>query len=130
MKLSEAIIIGMTKTKQTFGTYFYNTDKGLEACALGAACVGAEMSWGEDPREYINKNFPVAGIRVSQCPAPGCKSEIGFFNHVGFMVVHLNDHHQWDRGRIALWVKEIEARVEGPAPTISPCKEKQLTAVA
>jgi hypothetical protein len=43
------------------------------------------------------------------CPVDGCKKRL----LLSAMIVHLNDHHQWSRERIADWLEENG--VEKPA---------------
>lgn len=132
MKLSEAIIIGMTRKQQTFGEYI--SPDGDHTCALGAAADAAGLLELMDSgsgllRLHLDEMFPIL-MKKQECPLR-CHCPPSAFGRwsLGKVITHLNDHHYWTRAQIALWVKDIEDRM-APAPSTTRVEEKQAPAAS
>lgn len=110
MKLSEAILLGSTLSRQGFNAF-----KTLDGrrCALGAALEavgeGALLASSTLRELWPQLNAEFRGI---PCPA-GC---IGVqARTLGGMIAHLNDADKWTRQRIAAWLTQFEPKeVEVP----------------
>lgn len=95
MKLSEAISLGSMLTPQAVGTF---EDARGGRCALASAvnAVGRSLSVLGNYDEWTWTR------RSTNCPE--CRRPAP----VAYVIIHLNDHHLWNRERIAQWVAEIE----------------------
>ena len=95
MRLSEAISLGSMLTPQAVGTF---EDARGGRCALASAvdAVGRSLSVLGNYDEW---KWTKRSTNCPECqrPAP-----------VAYVIMHLNDHHLWNRERIAQWVAEIE----------------------
>ena len=117
MRLSDAIALGRTLTKQVTANLFY--DNGC-ACARGMAClaVGKEAQAGKIEKEiwpWLNNRFE----EPCQC-GEGCgKSEYtqyyqawGIINHLMFHVVGCKDNRPfpqtWTLDELIDWVRSVE----------------------
>lgn len=112
MKLSEAIRLGCLVTEPLTGTlwdHIYNRygnpirEYG-RACALGAAAIGrfGLNHKGVAGTPYLPswiKEFGLPDEKIV-CPVSRDCAHVQLPNQV----THLNDHHEWDRLRIADWL--------------------------
>ena len=100
-ELASAIRAGAERRpEQAFGDYFVGR---RASCALGAAYEGiyrlaADMG-GQRPTRDLTTFFDCLEGTIRRCPE-GCKKSL----ILAAMIIHLNDDHQWDRERIAVWV--------------------------
>lgn len=124
MKLSEAIMLGSTTTKQAFRAYV--TPDG-RTCAMGSALhsIGTNLSQlelGPDtqicPLEKVRRiclsiwPWTVGMTDQPNCPACGLGEHDylgGWGDYVG-LIIHLNDGHEWTREQIAEYISTIEPK--------------------
>ena len=97
---------------QAYGDYF----KGQRAsCALGAAYEGMyrlpRQAAGLHPTKDLDWFFDCLEGTIRSCPIEGCKKRL----ILSAMIVHLNDHHEWSREKIADWLEENGAAKPVPA---------------
>jgi hypothetical protein len=106
MRLSEAISLGATLSRQAFGILMDPLTG--DRCALGAAkhAVGADLDI------YFSNIWPWMGYQECDCPECGWTP----CDYQPIQVIgHLNDVHQWPREKIARFVANIEPP-EQPQP--------------
>jgi hypothetical protein len=107
-ELASAIRAGASRRpEQAFGDYFIGR---RASCALGAAYEGmyrlaADMS-GQRPTKDLTSFFDCLEGTIRACPVEGCKKRL----LLSAMIVHLNDHHEWSREKIADWLEENGAK--------------------
>lgn len=123
MKLSDAILLGSTLNKQTFGSFMdeYGT------CAMGAAyrAVGVANPQECTEEEFQNICYQYWNwvdddpfVQLVRCPASkrsmlgifGAEHQCVYTDDVVQIIYHLNDMHQWTREQIAEWVSTIEPK--------------------
>ena len=103
-ELASAIRAGASRRpEQAFGDYFVGR---RASCALGAAYEGmyrlaANMD-GQRPTKDLTAFFDCLEGIIRSCPVEGCKKRL----LLSAMIVHLNDHHEWSREKIADWLEE------------------------
>lgn len=120
MDFPTAIRLGAKKTGLIEHTLFEVNDVRLSACALGAAIIGAGIATVQSVvnesdrslRKRLREMFPVLTMKFDVCPVPQnrrrttqmCKRQ----HYIGEdLVVHLNDYHGWNRGRIARYFEQL-----------------------
>ncbi len=107
-ELAEAIRFGAKRRPdQAFGEYYHGP---RASCALGAAFEGLYRlpeEVGQLHPKRLDRLFDCLEGTIRRCPE-GCKKTL----ILAAMIIHLNDDHQGDRERIAVWV----AGTVGPAP--------------
>ena len=107
-ELAAAIRFGAKRRPdQAFGEYYHGA---RASCALGAAYEGIYRlpeEVGQVRPKRLDRLFDCLEGTIRRCPE-GCKKSL----ILAAMIIHLNDDHQWDRERIAVWV----AGAVGPAP--------------
>jgi len=124
MKLAEAILLGSTITYQTRGSLFGFETFGFEteivgSCALGSALLAVGLVNQKDSLLTLTVSKPVdlsTAIRrmypwimkAVSCPCDNC-SEVDVVQNI---IIHLNDHHAWERERTAEWVASVEQKEE------------------
>lgn len=101
-ELAQAMLDGIARRpEQSFGEYYRGRHS---SCALGAAYEGLyrlpRNADGIKPRR-LDLLFECLDSEVRVCPACGRKRL-----PLGAIIIHLNDHHQWTRERIAAWLRE------------------------
>ncbi len=101
MRLSEAIMKGSKLRPQTFG----KERDAQGTCALGAAVDATGISLG-----CLFVYFPIASKPIPLCPK--CDRPAHEKPDVWTTIIHLNDDHKAEREWIAMWVKEIEDKME------------------
>jgi hypothetical protein len=117
MKLSQAILAGCKRRKQTTNTLFRRKalDGSVYSCALGAAYEGVtgEICWNSLAYDRLSKTFPILS-KQARCPVRECSEARGeSFHTLDCIIIHLNDSHGWSRERIALEVvKPKEGQTE------------------
>lgn len=92
-KLSDAIRIGASGTKQCFGKY--STAPG-ETCAIGAAKLAVLGDPHGSDGEF-SERIPLDSVVFH----PFTRK----WRNVGAVVVSLNDDHEWSREKIADWLE-------------------------
>lgn len=107
MKLSEAIRLGATISKQICGQLM---DSEGNTCAIGSALVACGAKEMMARRAYVL--FPLLAQRV---PIPnvitGRYADVRNLNaDVYSIITHLNDVFGWTREQIADWVETVEAQ--------------------
>lgn len=114
MKLSEAIVLGSTLSKQAFTGGFGRF--GIR-CALGAAADAAGIPTGD-----LSLKWPMLALGSFACPI--CMRQL-YRGPLFGIIAHLNDYHKWTREQIAYWV----ATIEQPeiAPEVKEEREWQFT---
>lgn len=129
MKMSEAIFLGASLTKQAVNKFFVR-EHGVvvSTCAIGGALIAINAleeigDFGDENNDFnvtpaIRKrwswaldDFITPQLFHQPCPAH-C---LGFLRTPVEMIAHLNDNHEWSRERIADWVATIEPKDE-PTP--------------
>jgi len=100
MKLSEAIRIGSLLTKPLYRSYLRKIGDEFFACAVGAA---AFANGARDEVEAGGWAHTALDRDSSHVWCPVCPWEDRAVN----VVMHLNDHHSWERPRIADWLESI-----------------------
>lgn len=106
MRLWEAILEGCKLSTQCRGKLV--SDDLMSTCAMGAAfvAVGAIIKGVVQTGRTMIEMFPVTGsVGRLRCPEACIELQTG---GVVDVVVHLNDHHNWERERIAYWLRDIE----------------------
>ena len=103
-ELASAIRAGAARRpEQAFGDYFVGRQA---SCALGAAYEGiyrlAKDMGGIRPTKDLVDFFDCLEGTVRSCPVEGCKKRL----LLSAMIVHLNDHHEWSREQIAVWLEQ------------------------
>lgn len=106
MKLSEAILLGSTMSKQIFG---HSSNSSDGRCALNAATDAAGV-------DYFDIDSVWPWQETLRLPCPECgedRTAGGVPLYVGHIIaMHLNDQHRWPLAKIAEWVRSIEPRDE------------------
>jgi len=106
MRLSEAMRIGASWSKQCFGPVKHTDGR---TCAMGSVL---ETLRGEIPAsnfitvgqaEDLRSAFPIHDAFIS-CPKMFCSHTMSMLR----LVVHVNDKHHWTRGEIADWIEIVE----------------------
>lgn len=109
MRLSEAILLGSTLSKQGFGPEALYQE---ERCAIGAAlqALNVQVHHGSTCFGYaaIHKEYPELKDLRPSCPAGHCNIALDHGSNAISVIWHLNDIHEWSRERIAEWVSTIE----------------------
>lgn len=117
MKLSEAINLGSTLRKQTYGAYV--DDDGT--CAMGAALesVGQLAKKNETNNKRIEKIWPWLkwAFMRQRCPACGRWKH---FPTVRSLIIHMNDEDHISRQQIAVLISHIEVRAERQIADLVP----------
>jgi len=108
MKLSTLIIEGSRLTDQAFGTYFTYGLPRSKACALGAAQYAWEFVHGRREDELLPELYSTLRDYRAVAPCSCYALQENFYN----MISHLNDLHRWSREAIALWVEQVEQKIE------------------
>ena len=118
-ELASAIRAGASRRPdQAFGDYFVGS---RASCALGAAYEGMyrlanDMS-GQRPTRDLTSFFDCLEGTIRACPIEGCKKRL----ILSAMIVHLNDHHEWSREKIADWLEESgTTTASAPPPADQP----------
>ena len=103
-ELASAIRAGASRRPdQAFGDYFVGTPSVMRARRR----VQGDVSPGHRhqrpaPHEGLHEFFDCLEGIIRACPVEGCKKRL----LLSAMIVHLNDHHEWSRERIADWLEE------------------------
>lgn len=103
---STAIREGAKLRPQAFGSGF----RDHKSCALSA---GAEAVCGSPRTCHLNEvlaehyAYMDETREISWCPANHCATTVNLSD----MVIHLNDHHNWTRERIADWLEAEEEKL-------------------
>jgi hypothetical protein len=103
MKLSEAISLGAMLTPQAIGRFI---DAQGCRCAWASAFNAAGQTTTTAIYMYEEWKWTKQVVDCPVCRATG---------PVTYMIVHLNDRHQWTRQRIADWVSTIEPTEQTPS---------------
>lgn len=116
-ELASAIRAGaVRRPEQAFGDYFVGR---RASCALGAAYEGmyrlADDMSGRRPTNDLVTFFDCLEGPIHGCPVDGCRKRL----MLSAMIVHLNDHHEWSRERIADWLEE-NGHAKEQAPSDQP----------
>jgi hypothetical protein len=114
MRLSEAIKLGAMMKPQGFGVV--DNGRNNKSCALLAAANAV----GLKKLLFGNRHWPWPWMwterTLARCPVR-CEASADGAYHVGGLIAHLNDQHQWTREAIADWVATIEPADERPERT-------------
>lgn len=99
MRLSEAIRLGATMTRQCFGDL--HDDEFTSTCAFGAAWDAIGLLRVSEATRRLG--FPLAWewIKSTHLSCPKCE----FSDSICGIVMHLNDDHHWTREHIADFVE-------------------------
>jgi len=114
MKLSEAMRIGASWSKQSFGKL--KNDDGT--CALGSAVEGC---FGDKYKNILfHERIPglffvyfneILKYEIN-CPYDNCIFKFDTFNKtLEVLIMHLNDTHKLTREQIADWIEKIENKI-------------------
>ena len=107
MRLSEAIMLGSTLSKQGFGVI---VDADGNRCAYGAALQAVGKSIPQ-----LFTSWPWLNGGPMDCPECGQSTA-----KYAVVSTHLNDKHKWTRERIAEWVATVEPAEETCPETVQP----------
>ena len=108
MKLSTLIIEGSRLTDQAFGLYIAFDLPRNKTCALGAAQYAWHVVHGRPASEMLSEFYSTLRdyYDVSPCSCYALRGNIYD------IITHLNDVHRWSREAIALWVEQVEPKIE------------------
>jgi hypothetical protein len=120
--LSDAILDGARLRPQGFDSL---VDEAGRTCALGAA-VHAVTGTTNESLSPLPKHLTSFLDTSSPCPIEACHQRHNVLS-LGFLITHLNDHHDWTRERIAGFVATVEESL-GLCEIISDEPERQRTA--